>query len=192
MPLTVKIPAMELYDPEKEEFFNVKETQLTIEHSLYSISKWEAKWKKPFLSAEKNIEETLDYIRCMTINKNVDEFVYSFLPNTVIDQIQHYIDDPMTATTFGEQPKEQSKTVSKTPPKKIKNKKIITSEEIYYQMTALNIPFECDKWHLNRLITLIRICAIRNAPPKKMGKKELMSRNRSLNEARKRAMHTTG
>lgn len=190
MPLTIHVPGMELFDQQKEEFINIKETTLVIEHSLYSISKWESKWKKPFLTSDdKTIEQTLDYIRCMTINKNVDENTYSYIPPETLKDIQDYIDDPMTATTFGES---KTKTVSKTPSKTKLGKKIITSEEIYYQMTALNIPFECDKWHLNRLITLIRVCAIRNAPPKKMGKKELMSRNRSLNEARKRSMHTSG
>lgn len=191
MPLTIHIPEMELFDQNKEEFINIKETTLTIEHSLYSISKWESKWKKPFLSSDdKTVEQTLDYIRCMTINKNIDQNVYSYLPPNTLKSVQDYIDDPMTATTFGESSK--VKSVSKNPSKSKLGKKIITSEEIYYQMTALNIPFECDKWHLNRLITLIRVCAIRNAPPKKMGKKDLLSRNRSLNEARKRSMHTSG
>ena len=33
------------------------------------------------------------------------------------------------------------------------------SELIYWYMSQLGIPFECDKWNLNRLLTLIRLAA---------------------------------
>lgn len=192
MPMTIEIPEMELYDSSKDLFFTVNKQTLVLEHSLYSISKWESKWKKSFLSSDdKTNEETLDYIRCMTINKNVDPLVYRFIPTSHITEIQNYISDPMTATTFSDDKKDSKKTTD-SPKKKITKRKIVTSEEIYYQMTALNIPFECDKWHLNRLLTLIRICSIKNTPPKKISKREVMSRNRVLNEARKMSMHTTG
>lgn len=186
--LTVKIPEqpeMELYDSSLNEFVSlprIKEQTLTLEHSLISVSLWEAKWKTPFLKNEaKTTEQTLDYIRCMTINKNVPPEVYTRLPANVIEQIQNYIDDPMTATTFRD-----------SLDKKNNKKKFITSEEIYWEMIALNIPSEYEKWHLNRLLTLIRICAIKNQPPKKMSKREIFERNKAWNEKRRQELHSKG
>lgn len=172
--LQVKIKGRELFDESKNEFVEVKDQTLQLEHSLVSISKWESKWHKPFLSKDpKTMEESLDYIRCMTINKNVDPLVYQYcIDKKTLDEINTYIDDPSTATWFND--KDQHKS-----------KEIITSEVIYYSMTALNIPFECEKWHLNRLLTLIRVCSIKSQPQKKMSKRDVMNRNRSLNAMRR-------
>lgn len=178
--LKVMIPTIELFDETKNEFVYVKEQALQLEHSLVSLSKWESKWCKPFLTAdEKTVEETIDYIKCMTTTQNVDEKAYEYLPNGIITQARDYINAPMTATTFSGENNN-------------KNKEIITAEIIYYWMIQLNIPLECHKWHLNRLLTLIQVCNIKNSPPKKMSKKELMSRNAALNAARKQAFHTEG
>lgn len=172
--LTITIPATEEYDDAREEFISTEEQTLTLEHSLVSISKWESKWHKPFLSKdEKTREETIDYIRCMTLTKNVDPNVYYALTSDNIKEINDYIEDPMTATWFSDKHKGP------------KSREIITSELIYYWMTALQIPFECQKWHINRLMTLIQICSIKSQPPKKMGKKEAMSQQRALNAARR-------
>lgn len=179
--LTISIPEEEFYDEEKEEFVKYSSCELTLEHSLVSISKWESKWKKPFLGKEeKTIEQSIDYIRCMTLSKNVDPIVYKRLPSIVFDQIREYIADPMTATWFSKDTKRP------------KNREVITSELIYYWMIAYQIPFECQKWHLNRLLTLIQICAIKNQPAKKMSHKDLMSRQRSLNAARRMASGSKG
>ena len=176
--LTIIIPETELYDEIKNEFKLVKEQKLVLEHSLVSLSKWESKWHKPFLSKDdKTYEETIDYIRCMTVN-SVDPIVYECLPSSVIQRVNSYISDPMTATTINEQKKP--------------NREVITAEIIYYWMVALQIPFECQKWHLNRLLTLINVCNIKNKPPKKMSSREVMSRNASLNAARRKALHTRG
>jgi hypothetical protein len=178
--LKVTIPAIELFDDEKQEFINIKEITLSLEHSLVSISKWESKWHKPFLAkGEKTAEETIDYIKCMTLTKNVDEIIYDNLPDDIVKEIKEYIDDEMTATTF---PKE-----NKGP-----NREIVTSELIYYWMIALNIPSDYQKWHLNRLLTLINVCNIKNSPPKKMSRSELASRNSALNAARKKQLHSEG
>jgi hypothetical protein len=178
--LIITIPAAELWDESLNEFINVKSQELRLEHSLVSLSKWESKWCKPFLGKEdKTIEETIDYIRCMTLTQNVNPSVYNRINDKIIEQINEYIKAPMTATTFHNQ-------------KKVINREIITAEIIYYWMIALNIPFECQKWHLNRLLTLINVCNIKNQPPKKMNKKDIMSRNRSLNAARKKAWNTRG
>ena len=178
--LKVTIPAIELYDEATNTFAIAKEQTLLLEHSLVSISKWESKWLKPFLTKqEKTTEETIDYIKCMTTNQNVEEQSYNRLTGFQIQQVRQYIESPMTATVFGK---------SKSPP----NREIMTSELIYYWMTALNIPFECQKWHLNRLLTLINIANIKNTPPKKMSKQEVMRRNADLNAQRKQAMNTKG
>lgn len=180
MPLSITVPACsELWDPVKEEFLSAKEVRLTLEHSLLSLSKWEAKYHKPFLSKDqKTSEETLDYIRFMTITQGVSPEVYYRLSSDNVRQIEEYIEDPMTATTVKEQ--------------KGRTREIVTSELIYYWMIALGIPFECQKWHLNRLLMLIKVCSAKNAPQKKMGKGALMRRNSELNAARRARLHSRG
>ena len=179
--LQITIPAQELWDEKKEEFITVKECTLQLEHSLVSVSKWEAKWRKVFLSKkDKTRDETIDYIRCMTLTQNVPKEVYDYMPDSIIEQITAYINAPMTATYFSKIDNSKS---SREP---------ITSELIYYWMIALNIPFECQKWHLNRLLTLIRVCSIKNTPPKKMSKRAMMSRNSTLNAARRQKLGSRG
>lgn len=144
--LTIKIPDREWFNDATQEFITVKGTTLQLEHSLVSLSKWEAKWNIPFLSKdEKTIEQTLDYIRCMTITQNVNPMVYEQLSEENIEQINQYINASKTATTFNNLDHKSSR-------------EIVTSELIYYWMIALNVPMECQKWHLNRLLTLIRVC----------------------------------
>ena len=181
--LTVIVPPGEMFDEENEIFIKTKGGTLQLEHSLISISKWEAKYKKPFLDTEKSLEETLDYIRCMTVNPNVDSSVYLALTDENILDISRYISDPMSATTFSEIPG-QSKLGGR--------ERKITSELIYYYMVAYQIPVEFEKWHINRLMTLIKICNIENQEPKKMSRSELAARNRSLNAARRAKYHTKG
>ena len=181
--LKIVVPARELWDERMQEFINIKEQQLTLEHSLVSLSKWESKWCKPFLTKqEKTREEIIDYTRCMTLTENVDPIIYEYLSEGNVKQINSYIDAPMTATWFSEDDKKKSRGSGEQ----------ITSELIYYWMVALNIPFECQYWHLNRLITLIRVCVVKNQKPKKMSRRELMSRNASLNAARKQKLNTKG
>ena len=179
--LVITIPENEIYDETRNEFVYVKAQQLRLEHSLVSLSKWESKWNKAFLSKrEKTVEETIDYIRCMTITQNVNPDVYYGLTSQNIADVNAYISAPMTATTFFNNDRSNV------------NKETVTAELIYYWMIALNIPFECQKWHLNRLLTLIRVCNIKNSPPKKMSKSELMNRNRQLNASRLKQLNTRG
>jgi hypothetical protein len=178
--LKVTVPIPELYDEITNEFISSKEQILNLEHSLVSLSKWESKWHKPFLTMdEKTVEETVDYIKCMTITQNVDEKIYDYITNENIQQVREYIEAEMTATKFSNE-------------KKTTNREIITAEIIYYWMIAFNIPFECQKWHLNRLLTLINVCNIKNSPQKKMGRKELATRNTALNAARRESLHSKG
>lgn len=169
--LQISIPAQEYFNEETDEFIDVKARTIQLEHSLLSISKWEAKWRKPFLGKdEKTEEETLDYIRCMTITQNVDPMVYNAIPVEELEKVKAYIHAPMTATWFSDRE-------NRAP-----SRKVITSELIYYWMIANSIPFECEKWHFNRLMTLIRICGEKNQPAKKMSKqdrKALMAQRRA-------------
>ena len=179
--LEIVIPGAEQWDEVKQEFISTKEQTLKLEHSLVSLSKWESKWCQPFLSKkEKTVEQTIDYIKCMTLTQNVDPNVYNLLTKDNILKINEYISAPMTATTFHQENKGGG------------NGELITSELIYYWMVSLNIPFECQKWHLNRLFTLIKVCSIKNQPPKKMSKKDIMSRNAALNAARRKQLNSKG
>lgn len=174
----------EIFSEDKQEFVNSVSGTLMLEHSLLSISKWEAKYHKPFLPRPntkdtKTPEEMFYYIECMTIN-NVDPDIYYGLTNEHIKEIGKYIADPMTATTISSQQNGK------------RNNEIITSELIYYWMVVHQIPFECQKWHLNRLLTLIQVCNIKNAPSKKMDKRSILNQNRALNAARRAKHHSKG
>lgn len=180
--LSITIPAEEQWDEKNERFIVARKAQtLQLEHSLVSISKWESKWRKPFLTKKPmTTEETIDYIKCMTITQNVDQEVYDRLGQKNVDLITEYIGDPMTATFFSED--KNSK----------KNNEIITNEVIYSWMIGLGIPSEYQKWHLNRLLTLIRVCNDKNSPPKKKSKNDIMRSNSELNKARRKALHSKG
>ena len=179
-----KTEESELWDEFEERFITMpgfKGQTLQLEHSLVSLYKWESKWNKPFLSREnKTYEETVDYIKCMTITQNVRPEAYDYLTTENIDKVNKYISAPMTATIL---PEDNSKKGSR---------EVVTAELIYYWMIALQIPSEYRKWHLNQLLTLIQVCNIKNTPPKKRSRREIMSRNAALNAARKKQFNTTG
>lgn len=184
MSLPITIQPGELWDERNERFVTIdKPVDLVLEHSLVSISKWESRWKKAFLSNNKKTdEEKLDYIRCMTLTQKVNPDVYYLLDKETVEKINKYIDDPMTATTFSDGATAQNTY----------KKEVITSEVVYYLMFANNIPVEFQKWHLNRLLTLIKVCSIKNAPPKKMSKKDTAAYYSSLNKARRAKHHSKG
>lgn len=180
--LEIVLPAQECWDERKEEFVTLKAQTLRLEHSLVSISKWESKFKKEFLSkTEKTYEETLYYIQCMTITQNVNPETYLRLSVKDFKAINDYIEDPMTASS-----------VRETPYPGGVNRERITSELIYYWMIALNIPFECQKWHLNRLLMLIRICNVKNTPPKKQKMNDLYRRHNAINNANRQRLRPKG
>lgn len=189
--LEITIPEQDCWDDAKQEFFKTKEQSLQLEHSLVSLSKWESKWRKPFLGKErKTIEETIDYIRCMTITQNVNQDIYLRIPAEIINIITKYIEAPMTATWFREDDNQ---------PGGIKRSKILTAEIFYYWMIAHNIPMECQKWHLNRLLTLIRVCNIESQPPPKKGKgrtnvinPSTLQKRDELNQARRKQFNSKG
>lgn len=178
----------ELFIADKNEFLTVKPQTLMLEHSLISISRWESKWKKPFHNPnkeeQKTPEEFIDYIRCMTINKNVDPNVYICLTSEDLDKIGKYIEDPMTATWFSNMDGENGNPRA--------NREIITSEVVYYWMIKAGIPLECEKWHFNRLVTLIQVFGAKDGNQKKMGRNEILQRNAKLNAARRKKYNTKG
>ena len=179
--LQISIPAFEIYDENTGKIMSIKGRDLQLEHSLVSISKWESKWKKPFLGSQsKTRAETIDYIRCMTLTQNVDPKVYQGITYDNISKVNAYIGDSMTATTF-KQPRSGKSSSS-----------IVTSEIIYYWMISLEIPMECQRWHLNRLLTLIRVCDEKSQPGKKMSRHDVMSQYKSLNAVRRMKHGTRG
>lgn len=180
--LEITIPAVEDWDEKTETFITrIKETTLRLEHSLVSLHKWESKWHKPFLSTpEKTTEEVLDYIRCMTLTQNINPDVYKYLTNENVEEINKYIENPMTATTFSDDGGQK------------KSHEIITAELIYYWMIVHQIPFEYRKWHLNTLLTLVQVCNIKNAPPKKRSKKSIIQQQAEINAARRKKWNTRG
>ncbi len=177
--LEITVPENEFYHPGKNMFITIPSCTLSLEHSLISVAKWESKWHVPYLNAQKRTAaQELDYVRCMVIGIIKNDYVFSALSPENVTQIQNYIDDTMTATTF-----------SKTTPQS-KNRQIVTAEVLYARMFANNIPMECQKWHLNRLLTLIRVCDTTNSPPTKMSKKQTAARYAEQNALR-RAQHNS-
>ena len=180
--LLITIPLKsEEWDEEKEEFVSAPGITLKLEHSLVSLAEWESKWEKAFITTrEKTAEETLDYIKCMTLTPNVDPEVYDHLTPENVKAVNKYIAASMTATYFSEDKQPKG------------GREVITAELIYYWMISLQIPFECQYWHLNRLLTLVKVCNIKNSPPKKMSKRDITARNARLNAARRQQMNSRG
>lgn len=179
--LTISVVLKEGFDESTNEFVAAKDYKLRLEHSLVSLSKWESHYEKPFLSKEpKTNEETMWYVRSMALVRNVPEEIWDMLSNDNLKEINQYIDSKQTATTF------------RDPPGQVASREIITAEVVYYWMIALTIPFECQYWHLNRLLTLIKVCNLKNAPAKTMGRREAADMQRRLNAERKARLKTTG
>lgn len=175
--LKIIVPAGELFDPKTETFAYTKTVELVLEHSLVAISKWESKWEIPFLNTELTTEQFIDYVRCMTITQNVDPNVYLVMNQAILNRIRTYMDAKMSAAVIhSDRPNNQRST------------KFITADLIYYWMVALRIPFECQKWHLNRLLMLIRIAEIEQNPNKKLSKAESARRSQATNAARRAKM----
>jgi hypothetical protein len=179
--LMIVVPGIELFDDTNQEFTTQGDVVLELEHSLVSLSKWESIYEKPFLGeGEKTTEEVLGYVKAMTLTPKVPEEIFHKLSEENVTAINEYIDAKMTATWFNDAPGAP------------KSREVITSEVIYYWLIAFQIPFECERWHLNRLFTLIRVCNIKQAKPEKMSRAEIAARNRELNAQRRAQWGTQG
>lgn len=179
--LTVIVPGVDSFDEATEMFISSPEVTLELEHSLVSLSKWESLWEKPFLGrTAKTDEETLSYIEMMCRTPDVPPDVFHRLPQSVIQQINTYLNAKMTATWFYDDPNKKS------------NNEVITAEVLYSWMVQFGIPIDCDTWHLSRLLTLIRVRGEQMSPPKKMTQREILARNRRLNEQRRQQYQTAG
>ena len=187
--LDIVVKAQDLFDEEKQEFISLKEDiSLKLEHSLISISKWESKWHRCFLKdGPKTIDEQLDYIKDMCYKPElVTDDVLGALSPENLDAINKYISDPMSATVI-------NSNAQYGPKRYGMSNDTLTAEVIYYLMIQYGIPFDpCQKWHINRLLMLLRVCEIKESPGKKMGMREIMAQNRAINEARKAKYHTRG
>lgn len=182
--LGITVPAVELFDERTSKFISIKEETLLLEHSLASLSKWESLHEKPFLGKEeKSNEETLSYIKCMTISPVNDLDVYKRLSAGNHKDVGDYIDLKMTATWFNESAESKPKGGTG---------EVVTAEIIYYWMVSLNVPLECQHWHLNRLLTLVKVINLKNAPPKKMGRRDAAAQRKALNEQNRAKMGTRG
>lgn len=180
------MPEIELFNNDTLEFTYVKGMTIVLEHSLVSISKWESSWEKPFISNDPmTSEEVLDYVKCMTITQNVPDVLYTALTGKQFDEIEEYINKPMTATTFYKEEGSPERG-------RAKRTRVITNEVIYHNMIQYGIPMECQKWHLNRLLTLMEVARIAREPAKKLSRGEIAERNRRMNRMRREQMKTKG
>lgn len=178
--LIITVPGHELYNEESEQFVSVGEVRLELEHSLASLSKWESEWEKPFLGKEaKSTEEINSYIKHMCLTPNVPPEVFLRFSQQNLQELNDYLNAKMTATWFSNAPGKPSS-------------EIITAELVYYWMIALQIPFECQHWHLERLFTLIKVVNLKNSPAKKKPRADLAAERRALNEQRKQQYGTKG
>lgn len=179
--LKIHVPPKEWYDEKRNEFISFDGADIELEHSLYSISEWESKWEKPFAkdSAMKRVE-FLDYVRCMALNK-VDKLAYLSLTNKNVADINNYIKARHTATWF-----------QKTNAPNGRRSETITSELVYYWMIEHGIPFSCDRWNFNRLMTLIEVCNRKNSKPGKRNQNDMLLEQHRLNMERRKRLNTNG
>ena len=188
MSLTIDIPsqiyeAPGTWDGEKrvKKLIRVPAIHLVLEHSLLSISKWESEWQIPFVETKRmTAKQFLSYCKCMTINQQKDPNVYQFLRNQDVVKIKDYLDNPMTARI-----KRKSKGGGRS-------RIMMTSEYFYAVMVQYGIPFDCDKWHFNRLIALIECCQAMNGEGPKMNYRERQKYYAELNAQRRKALGTKG
>ena len=174
--ITITISDIELYDNSKEEFTTKKGGSFRFEHSLIALSKWESKWKVPFLATKLNNAQTMSYLEMMCLDKG---FTRDHLTPEVVEELTEYMEDTHTATIISGSDND-------------KPGPIMTSEVLYAYMVTAGVPFECAKWNINRLIMLLNVISKQQSPPKKMSNSEILQQNARLNAERKAKLKTKG
>lgn len=176
--LKLLIDSFDVWDDNSQEFITYDKKTICLEHSLLSVSKWESIYKKPFLNeSEKSPQEVIDYFKCMLIDES-DSVYLNNISDKDVQKIQEYIEDPMTASwVSGDTSRDRS---------------VITSELIYYWMVSAQIPFETERWHLNRLLMLIRIFGEKTNPSRKKSRAQIIEEQRRLNNERRAKLGTNG
>lgn len=179
--LEIRLKETEFWNADIDEFQYTDPQIIKLEHSLISVSKWEAIWKKPYFPSSLEpgiygVKEELSYIECMIIGP-VRALVAASLLSNHAQELHEYINGEMTAS------KVTPKVASENP---YRRKPTVTSELIYYWMIRYNIPFECERWHLSRLLALISICNAKDPDNKdnKMSAAEAAKYRRDLNAKR--------
>ena len=173
--ITITISDIELYDNTSEEFVTAKGGVFRFEHSLESITKWESEWEIPFLNAKLTNAQLMHYYQLMCVDEGLTR---EHITPQVVEALSEYMGKTQTATTFQNEGKGDSR--------------IMTSEVIYAMMAAAQVPFECERWNIHKLLVLLRVISANNAPPKKMSRDEILAQNARLNRERKAKMNTKG
>ena len=188
------VPKREYFDNRTQEFITIGEQRippirLQLEHSLKSIARWEAKWHRSFIGRENlSGEELLDYVKCMTINRQEDPKIYDYLTQEDVLRIIDYMQDQQSAWEIS----------SKKKTKKGKKGGTDTSESIYYAMIQFGVPMECENWHFNRLMALLDYCDCKGGSvsgaggPAKRSQKEIMEMYRAMNEKNRKKYNSRG
>lgn len=170
---TIKIPPLEIFDDELEEFRQFGADEITFEHSLYTIARYEEATHKPYYDTRSDEDNLFSYMPYMAIKPPKDPSAFFRIPQDELAKLKSWMEDSHTATWF-------SKDDDNSP-----EREIVTAELIYYWMTEYRIPFECERWHINRLMTLIQVCARKKSPPKQKSQAEIIREHRALNQKRR-------
>ena len=181
--LRLFLRSVETFNEDTQEFETIGGTSVDLEHSLYTVSKWEEIHKEPFGQATVDIRFVMGYLECMCVTENIPSSYWACLTHQQLNDVMQYIQDPHTAHVFNRQQQKPSR------------RRTVTAELIYCWMITLNIPIEFEHWHFNRLMTLIEVCTKENAPKKPMTKAEkaaAVKRQRELNAARRAKYNSKG
>lgn len=180
--LRLTLPSTDFWDPRKEEYVQIGGYEVDLEYSLFTIARWESKWKKPFITSLPKFtrKDEIEWYKAMCMTEGIPDEAWMVMTPKIRQDIYDYVTDPMSATTINHRG-------PKTPGGP---KTIMTAELVYYYMVTLGVPFECEHWHFNRLMKLVDVCFVKNSPPKKMGKQEAAQMYRELN-ARNRAKYNS-
>lgn len=176
--LNLYIAPEESWDGHAEMFRYTEGKTFRLEYSLKAIAEWEAVYAKPFLTTKMNFEEQIFFFQCMCLDEPFSE---EDLTQTAINDIGDYMNKPASATKVNNRDQKP-------------NTSIMTSEVIYAYLSALEIPYSCETWHIERLFKLIEVRSDQKNPAekKKMTQKEINDRNKALNAERRKKYNSKG